>query len=59
MLNDNYYPLRIINGSLSALMTILCDSSKLDIKTLKAFQPLGEFNREIEYSLKVGLERNS
>ena len=59
VLNDKHCTSRTISGLLSALMTVLCEPSEFDAKSLKALQSLGELNRETKHSLKAGLERNS
>ena len=59
VLNDKHCTSRNISGLSGALMTILCEPSELDAKAFKALQSLGELNREMEHSLKAGLERNS
>ena len=59
VLNDKHCTSRTISGLLSTLMTVLCEPSEFDAKSLKALQSLGELNRETKHSLKAGLERNS
>ena len=59
MLNDKHCTSRTISGLLSTLMTVLCEPSEFDAKSLKALQSLGELNRETKHSLRAGLERNS
>ena len=59
VLNDKHCTSRTVSGLLSALMTVLCEPSEFDAKSLKALQSLGELNRETKHSLKAGLERNS
>ena len=59
VLNDKRCASRTISGLLSALMTVLCEPSEFDAKSLKALQSLGELNRETKHSLKAGLKRNS
>ena len=39
-------------------MTVLCEPSELDTRSLKALQSLGELNKERRQSLKDGLGRN-
>ena len=42
VLNDKHCTSRTISGLLSALMTVLCEPSEYDAKSLKALQSLGE-----------------
>ena len=56
--NDKRCTSRTISGLLNTLMTVLCEPSELDTRSLKALQSLGELNKETRQSLKAGLDRN-
>ena len=55
--NDKHCTSRTISGLLNTLMSVLCEPSELDTRSLKALQSLGELNKETRRSLKVGLDR--
>ena len=56
--NDKHCTSRTISGLLDTQMTVLCEPSELDTRSLKALQSLGELNKETRQSLKDGLDRN-